>query len=65
MSKVRKAELKIAAILQELEKETGEVVEYLGLDSMEITRIEDVSRQFRQRVQITMHRLPGNDWEAV
>lgn len=56
------AEKKIALILQQLEADTGEVVESIGVYDIETTQIESDRAEFSRRVLITTHRLPGSRW---
>ncbi|HEU4708748.1 MAG TPA: hypothetical protein VFS17_05495 [Methylophilaceae bacterium] len=60
--KIIQAEHKIAAILADLEKETGMLVDSISMSTIEITRIESLGREYQCKVDISMLRLPGHDW---
>ena len=52
----------IANILANLEKETGCIVETIGLESIDITTIQGNKPTILQSVVIEMRRVPGNQW---
>jgi len=58
----REAELKIAAILAELEETTGAVVKGISLNAIDITANTDVGRQLLMSVDIELERMPGHQW---
>lgn len=57
------AERKIAVILQQLEIDTGDVVESIGVYDIETTQIESDRTQILRQVLIITHRFPGSRWE--
>ena len=61
---ITEAEIKINAILAELETWTGSVVESLSLERMETTNMESVRAEFQVSVQIELARLPSQSWRT-
>lgn len=61
---ITEAEIKINAILAELEKRKGSVVESLSLERMETTNMESVRAEFQVSVQIELARLPSQSWRT-
>lgn len=59
---ITEAEKKIAAILKQLEIDSGSVVKSISLDTIEMTNLGDVRPQMMQRVLIELERAPGNRW---
>lgn len=64
MNPITEAERKIAAILKQLEVDTGNVVDTVELEDMEATTMGSDRREYVRKVVITTHRLPGNHWET-
>lgn len=62
--KTTEASAKIAAILRDLEIDSGCVVESLRIDRVEVTTYEDSGQRFLCSVVISLHRLPGQDWDT-
>lgn len=62
MNKIDAAETKIAGILAQLEFETGQLVEHIRVDDIEVTTIGDTRPQLSRRVFITLRRVPGSNW---
>lgn len=60
--KISEAEKKIADILRQLEMDTGEIVESIGCEAVEVTGLHDYRRRLRMRVVIELQRQPGRDW---
>lgn len=56
------AERQIAAILSQLEKDTGATVERIGLTSIDITALTSVRTELQMRVEIDLFRAPGHRW---
>ena len=56
------AEKQIAGILADLEARTGALVDEVGVEDVEVTRIGDGQRQYQRRVVIAMARVPGRNW---
>ena len=56
------AEREIAAILGQLERDTGSIVTDIEIKSIEVTSMQDDRRMLRQRVVIELERLPGTCW---
>lgn len=61
---ITEAEIKINAILAELETRTGSVVESLSLERIETTNMESVRAEFQVSVQIELARLPSQAWRT-
>lgn len=61
---ITEAEIKINAILAELETWTGSVVESLSLERIETTNMESVRAEFQVSVQIELARLPSQSWRT-
>ena len=61
---ISKAELEIAKILEEVERETGSVVESVFLDDIEVTTIESTRQELARRVRLEVKRLPGTNWHT-
>jgi hypothetical protein len=58
----RQAEGAIARILQQLETDSGEVVDRVEMVDVEVTRLEDTRPQMWREVSIKTRRLPGHQW---
>lgn len=58
------AEVAIAGILRDLEADTGQLVESLELQTVEVTSIDDVRQHYQMGIRIGLKRLPGHDWPA-
>lgn len=58
------ASAKIAAILRDLERDSGCVVEGLRIDRLEVTTYKDPGQRFLCTVVIELHRLPGQEWSV-
>ena len=56
------AEREIAAILAQLERDTGSIVTDIEITSIEITTMRDDRRMLQQRVLIELQRMPGTCW---
>jgi hypothetical protein len=61
-SPISEAERQIAKILCALEKDTGQVVESVNINDIEITSIGDDRQQFQRSISIEVKRLPGTHW---
>jgi hypothetical protein len=62
---VDEAELRISAILAELEKEHGATVRNLRLCINEVTTIDSDRKKFYIGARIELERMPGHMWEGV
>ena len=62
---ITEAELKINAILADLEASTGSVVQNLALDRIETTGLESLRVEFQVSVQIELARLPSQSWRVA
>lgn len=56
------AEAQICIILRDLEVATGQTIESIQMDDVEITTVDDVNRQWLRRVSISLFRIPGSKW---
>lgn len=62
MSRINQAELAIARILEQLEMDTGSVVEEISLDDIDVTSLESDRQVIARRVRLELKRLPGTSW---
>lgn len=62
-SEIIKAEKEISAILMRLEKETGQIVENISLEDLDVTTCGDDAQQLLRRATVTLKRLPGTRWD--
>lgn len=58
----REAEVEINAILQRLEKDTGQIVTGISINEIDVTRLGDQESLMQTGVEIHLHRLPGRNW---
>lgn len=61
-ARVAEAELQCAAILAQLETETGCLVEGLRLHGIDVTGLSNNRQQLLQSVVISLRRVPGHEW---
>ena len=59
---IDQAEKKIASVLKQLEQDQGALVDSLKLETVDTTNFTHARQQLRQRVRITLSRLPAHDW---
>jgi hypothetical protein len=59
---ITKAEREIAAILAQLERDTGSIVTDIEIKSIEVTTMQDDRRMLQQCVLVELERLPGTCW---
>ena len=62
MINVIEAQRQIAAILQDLEKSTGQQVESIRLRTDEVTQMSDQSPTFKRSIQVGMIRKEISSW---
>lgn len=60
-----KAEQEINRILHQLEVDTGQIVDSIGLSDIDVTTIDDDRPQWLRCVRIELKRLPGTRWPEV
>lgn len=60
--KLQSAEASIAEVLRSLEQETGQLVEAIGLETLDVTLLGDPNPRHQMQVQIHLKRLPGHGW---
>jgi hypothetical protein len=60
--RLRAAEIEIAKILAQVEKEMDALVETVDVYDIEVTALDDDRRQLQRRVNITLRRNPGSNW---
>lgn len=58
------AQSEIAAAMARLEADTGQLVESIDLERIEVTGLSDPQPRFAIRPVITLKRLPGHDWQG-
>jgi hypothetical protein len=56
------AEREIAAILAQLERDTGSIATDIDIKSIEVTTMQDDRRMLQQCVLVELERLPGTCW---
>lgn len=61
--RITAAEKQIAAILAQLENDTGTLVEDIDIRSLECTRMMDTRQIFHRRVVIECKPIPGSMWD--
>lgn len=62
---VIEASQRIALILAELERETGQLVRAVDIENIDITRFDDYRPQWKRVVQIKLDPIPGSThWEV-
>lgn len=59
---VETAKVEIAAILAQLENQTGQLVESIGVEAIDVTCYGDDKSRHQMVVKIEMRRLPGHQW---
>ena len=59
-----KAEPAIAAVLRDLEIETGTLVERIWIEGIDITSVRDERQQLLRRVSMELRPLPGSKWRV-
>lgn len=62
---INTAEIAIARILSQFERETGDLVEGVRLDRMDITRTDDRHPRHGIHVVLEVRRRPGHEWLGV
>jgi hypothetical protein len=58
------AERAIAAILAQLETETGQLVTSIDIVSLDATRVHDERRRLQRSVRLTLEFTPGSNWSV-
>jgi hypothetical protein len=61
--KVQETARKIAALLADLEAETGLLISDLSIDALDVTVLQDTEPQYRLSVLIETYRKPGHQWD--
>lgn len=56
------AERRIAAVLCQLEQDTGLTFQSISVDGVETTQMESDRQEFQMRVSIEMFRTPSHSW---
>jgi hypothetical protein len=56
------AERQINCVLEQLERDTGQMVEALSLRDVDITTIADDGTQLLRSAAVVLKRLPGSRW---
>lgn len=59
---LEQAEMEIAQMLCQLEKDTGNLVRSICCSGIDITNMTDARPQHQMRVLIELERLPGHGW---
>jgi len=59
-----KAELAIAAVLRDLEIETGTIVDRIWIEVIDITSVRDDRQQLLRRVSMDLRPMPGSKWRV-
>lgn len=59
-----KAQRQIAAILAELEKSTGQLVDGVRVESLDIRSYADPAPKWLRFVEIDMRPIPGSQWST-
>lgn len=62
MNKIEEASIKIGIILKDLEENTGDLVDSISVESVEITNISSIRQEYKLRVRIDMTRRTGHQW---
>ena len=62
INKKQAAEIEIAAILKQLEVETGRTVQSLEICSLQIHKINEFEPDHVMEVSISLCRMAGNGW---
>jgi hypothetical protein len=61
---VEQTQQRIAAVLADLERQTGCYVDGLEVVSLEITTERSTAPEFLRRVEIDLRRAPGSRWQS-
>lgn len=64
MDMITQTQHQIAELLASLEKETGQFVEAIEIQSVEVTGMLDVRKMLSRSVVITLKPIPGSRWET-
>jgi hypothetical protein len=59
---INAAEIKIATILRDLEASTGQLVETIKIENLDVTTRNDTRQEWMRSVHIELKRLPGTKW---
>ena len=62
---IDKAEIAIAAILRQLEKETDMVIDAVGINDIDVTNMDSRHTEWVRHFYIEMKRLPATHWGQV
>jgi hypothetical protein len=62
---LNEAERAINQILAKLEADTGQIVDEIALEDIEITNIGSPRHELNRRVVLTLKRLPGTLWAGA